>query len=97
MTNLQKTKAAQIMAFYGRSNQLDILQEECAELIQAVSKIRRGTPGAEEHFIDEFSDVYIMLLEFITDFDDDEKTALYKQINLKLDRQIDRIEKESDK
>ena len=93
MTNLQKTKAAQIMAFYGRSNQLDILQEECAELIQAVSKIRRGTPGAEEHFIDEMSDVYIMIEEFISAFDDDEKTALYKKINEKLDRQLERIVK----
>ena len=93
MTYTQKTKSTQIIEFYGRSNQLDILQEECAELIQAVSKIRRGTPGAEEHFIDEMSDVYIMIEEFISAFDDDEKTALYKKINEKLDRQLERIVK----
>ena len=93
MTYTQKTKCTQIIEFYGRSNQLDILQEECAELIQAVSKIRRGTPGAEEHFIDELSDVYIMVEEFISAFDDDEKTALYKKINEKLDRQLERIVK----
>ena len=91
LTALQKKKAASIMRYYGRNNQLDILQEECAELIQAVSKIRRGTPGAEEHFIDEMADVSIMLVEFLTDFDDDESTEYYKKVNEKLTRQQDRI------
>lgn len=93
LTALQKKKAASIMRYYGRNNQLDILQEECAELIQAVSKIRRGTPGAEEHFIDEMADVSIMLTEFLTDFDDDESTEYYKKVNEKLNRQQDRIVK----
>ena len=93
LTALQKKKAASIMRYYGRNNQLDILQEECAELIQAVSKIRRGTPGAEEHFIDEMADVSIMLVEFLTDFDDDENTEYYKKVNEKLNRQQDRIVK----
>lgn len=93
LTALQKNKAASIMRYYGRNNQLDILQEECAELIQAVSKIRRGTPGAEEHFIDEMADVSIMLTEFLTDFDDDESTEYYKKVNEKLNRQQDRIVK----
>lgn len=91
LTALQKKRAATIIYYYGRNNQLDILQEECAELIQAVSKIRRGTPGADEHFIDEMADVSIMIAEFIADFDDDEKTEYYKKINEKLTRQIDRI------
>lgn len=93
LTALQKKKAASIMRYYGRNKQLDILQEECAELIQAVSKIRRGTPGAEEHFIDEMADVSIMLTEFLTDFDDDESTEYYKKVNEKLNRQQDRIVK----
>lgn len=93
LTALQKKKAASIMRYYGRNNQFDILQEECAELIQAVSKIRRGTPGAEEHFIDEMADVSIMLTEFLTDFDDDESTEYYKKVNEKLNRQQDRIVK----
>lgn len=92
MTKSQIQKAARIIAFYGRAAQLDILQEESAELIQAVSKIRRGTPGAEEHFIDEFADNCIMLMEILSDFDEDEKTELYKKINEKLDRQLLRIE-----
>lgn len=94
LTALQKKRAAAIIYYYGRNNQLDILQEECAELIQAVSKIRRGTPEADEHFIDEMADVSIMLAEFVEDFDDDEKTEYYKKINEKLMRQQDRIVKE---
>lgn len=94
LTALQKKRAAAIMYYYGRNNQLDILQEECAELIQAVSKIRRRTPGAEEHFIDEMADVSIMLEEFLSDFDDDEKTEFYKKVNEKTLRQQDRIVKE---
>ena len=93
MTNMQKKKCEQIMAHYGRGNQLDILQEECAEVIQAVSKVRRGTQGADEHFLDELADVSIMVEEFVSDMDDDEKTDYYKKINAKLDRQLDRIAK----
>ena len=36
------TLAAQIMQHYGAEAQKDILIEECAELIQAVEKSRRG-------------------------------------------------------
>lgn len=93
MTKEQEKKCRKIISHYGRAAQLDILQEENAELIQAVSKIRRGKPGAEEHFIDELADNYIMIMEMITDFDDDERTELHKKINEKLDRQLERIEK----
>ena len=93
MTTMQKNKAAQIIAHNGRAAQLGILQEECAEMIQAVSKVRRGTAGADEHFIDELADVSIMVNEFLTDFDEDEKTEYYKKVNEKLDRQLDRIAK----
>ena len=43
---------------YGLNSQLNILQEELAELIQAVSKYRRGDPS---HIMEEIADVYIML------------------------------------
>lgn len=91
MTGSQKKKCAEIMQHYGKGNQLDILQEECAELIQAVSKIRRGTPGADEHFMNELADAYIMIEQHISTFDDDEKTEFYKIINAKLSRQLQRI------
>lgn len=43
---------------YGIDSQLDILQEELAELIQSVSKYRRGDPS---HILEEIADVEIML------------------------------------
>lgn len=96
MTGSQKKKCAAIMQHYGRGNQFDILQEECAELIQAVSKIRRGASGAEEHFIDELADVAIMIEQHVSDFDGDEMTEFYKKINEKLERQLGRISKEKE-
>lgn len=39
--------------------QLDILQEECSELIQAISKYRRGKPNAREKIIEEMTHVLI--------------------------------------
>lgn len=43
---------------YGLNSQLDILQEECAELVQAVSKYRRG--GSNVLVLEELADVEIM-------------------------------------
>lgn len=43
---------------YGIDSQLNILQEELSELIQAVSKYRRGDPS---HIFEEIADVEIML------------------------------------
>jgi hypothetical protein len=42
MTDTPRDLAAKIMAHYGAEHQKDILIEECAELIQAVEKSRRG-------------------------------------------------------
>ena len=92
MTNSQKKKCAEIMNHYGRAHQQYILQEECAELIQAVSKIHRGTPNADEQFINELADVSIMVEQHISDFDEDELTEYYKKVNEKLERQQKRIE-----
>ena len=93
MTNSQKKKCAEIMKHYGRAHQQYILQEECAELIQAVSKIHRGTAGAEEQFINELADVSIMVEQHVSDMDEDELTEFYKKVNEKLDRQKIRIER----
>ena len=43
---------------YGLDSQLNILQEELSELIQAVSKYRRGD---QSHILEEIVDVEIML------------------------------------
>lgn len=75
---------------YGLNSQLDILQEECAELIQAVSKYRRG--GSFDLALEEMADVEIMLeqIRYLISEVDNITVDNYK--NVKLDRQIRRIE-----
>lgn len=48
----------------GKSNQCNIAKEECAELIQAISKMERE-PSKEnlEHLIEEMGDVSVVLDE----------------------------------
>ena len=45
---------------YGERNQLDMVEEECAELIQAVCKRKRGIDN-KDNLVDEIADVEIML------------------------------------
>lgn len=82
---------------YGLDSQLNILQEELAELIQAVSKYRRGDPS---HIIEEIADVYIMLdqitylLQKTTrSVDIDEYISLMGE--KKIRRQLKRIQEEA--
>lgn len=79
-----------IAKHYG-SQQLDILQEECAELIQAVSKYKRY--GNVENLKEEIADVQIMIdqARIIIDF---EIADFLKAQGDKLKRQIERIEGE---
>lgn len=93
MTQSQKKNCAIIAEHYGQGQQLCILQEECAELIQSISKIRRELPNAYENFIDELADVSIMIEQMVSFMDDDEQTELLKRINNKLDRQLERIKR----
>jgi NTP pyrophosphatase (non-canonical NTP hydrolase) len=44
---------------FGIGNQLGIMQEECAELIQAISKIKREI-GHRENLLEELADVFIV-------------------------------------
>lgn len=77
---------------YGKESQLDILQEECAELVQAVSKYRRG--GSYHLIMEEMADVKIMI-EQIEYLNSDTENQLISQIREgKLDRQIKRIREE---
>lgn len=88
MTKSQIEKCRQIAKYYGESVTLDILCEEAAEAIQAVSKVRREAPNADKKLLDGLADLSIMLTEAISFMDDDEATALSKIINAKLDEQI---------
>lgn len=49
----------QCIAEFGSESQTDILQEECAELIQACSKAKRGYPDFKERLIEEIAHVLV--------------------------------------
>jgi NTP pyrophosphatase (non-canonical NTP hydrolase) len=56
---------------FGIEKQLAMLQEECAELIAAVSHYNRGRCGALDNLIEEIADVSIMLDQISLAFDRD--------------------------
>lgn len=79
----------EVIEHYGKENQMGVAQEECAELIQAISKTRRGEHNTD-HIIEEIADVTIMLWQLkliytITDFE------LDREIEFKLDRLKERM------
>lgn len=92
MNDEQKFLCRRIFDHYGIDSQARILQEECAELIQAVSKIFRYGVTSEtyENLIEELADVSIMLEQMKYWLKDD----LTGVIDVKLQRQKERIANE---
>lgn len=74
---------------YGFYQQINQLQEECAELIVASNKLRRKGKEAVEGMIDELADVFIMV-EQIT-FAMDVEIKVQERIDFKIDRLITRL------
>ncbi|MGN0905849.1 MAG: hypothetical protein ACI4NM_01770 [Bullifex sp.] len=75
---------------YGICGQLQITMEECAELIQACSKVMRK--GDRRNLIEEIADVEIMIYQLKYLFECfDEVDELKKK---KIRRQLERISKE---
>ena len=90
-TSEEINKVRKIALHYGKKPQMDIAQEDCAELIQAISKVRRKgeTKDAIDHLAEEIADVRIMCAQLM---------HLYRIVGLvtvisnsKLDRQLERI------
>lgn len=83
-----------------------IAQEECAELIQAISKLERLADSRlcnpmyggdlRPHLLEEMADLYICLryLRLANGFSDDDISAA---IDVKLDREMERLNKLSQK
>ena len=89
-----KTGAEKIRAIarhYGKEPQIGVAQEECAELIQALSKIRRKGENmkARDNLIEELADVNIMCAQLEELFGVRASVAL--RMHQKLDRQLERI------
>lgn len=91
--------ARRIIEHYGTEHQKDILIEECAELIQATEKSRRGAlaedkPAYTYDMISEMADVQIMLWQFESVMTAYARQCFEDEIYRKLRRQLERIESE---
>ena len=89
-----KTGAEKIRAIarhYGKEPQMGVAQEECAELIQAISKVRRKGETVEtlDNLVEEIADVSIMCAQLEELFGVRASVAL--RMHQKLDRQLERI------
>lgn len=84
----------EIANHYGLEKQLDQTVEECSELIQAIMKWKRGDSpdvlGLIYHVAEEVADVWIMLNQ-LTELDDDIFEATIEDVDDKLERQLERI------
>lgn len=95
-----RNKNYQSAEYYGLECQLNQLQEECGELIQAVNKFRRSQGNGQptpmtikEAFhllVEEMVDVSIMIeqIEYLLCVTDDEHNNVYKR---KVDRTQERM------
>ena len=97
MTEWQKRKVREIAAHYGIKSQEQVAIEECAELIQAITKSNRGVQNAKE-FVErlgdiagEIADVLIMCEQLIYLYGIGE--LVNEQIEYKISRQLDRMKK----
>ena len=77
---------------YGKDVQSTVCMEECAELIQAISKEKRGKSD-KDHLAEEMADVIICIemLEQIYNITEDE---IYSWVIIKQERTIKRIKKD---
>ena len=64
---------------FGTDVQMTMCIEECAELIQAISKFKRGKKNAIDNLLEEIADVQIMLDQMKLMFDNnDERISLIR-------------------
>ena len=89
-----KTGAEKIRAIarhYGKEPQMGVAQEECAELIQAISKVRRKGETVEtlDNLVEEIADVSIMCAQLEELFG--VRASVAWHMHQKLDRQLERI------
>ena len=78
---------------YGKDAQSTVCMEECAELIQAISKEKRGNSD-KDHLAEEMADVIICIemLKQIYNITEDE---IYSWVITKQERTIKRIKKDT--
>lgn len=105
ITKENKAAANKIADYYGLESQISIAQEECSELIQALSKLRRYTPKenstlaegiryteARCSVAEEMADVINLLLQLSHLLHNEDMVAFWLQF--KLARTLNDAEKE---
>ena len=93
MTELEKAEAiARIAIENGEEKNLVLLTEECAELIQAVSKYKRT--GNKYQVAEEMADVYITLIESLLTLDLDKKVM--EIVDFKIVRTLEKMAEQTE-
>ena len=92
----QQDKIETIIRYYPADKQLGVAQEECAELIQAISKVLRHWNSTRldrlDHLAEEIADVRIMCAQMVRIFGLAGKVHQY--IDRKLDERLEKIREE---
>lgn len=95
MTSTERERSIiEIIQHYGKELQIEVAQEELAELIQAISKYKRLKSNKNlNNIMEEISDVFIMINQLVIIFN----IPWYEvenQIDYKLNRQQQRIKED---
>ena len=100
-----RKKILSIISFYGAMNQLKYMQTEMFEFIEAIFQYeeqkraclencsRLHCDKEKEHIEEEYADLMVMLDQFHAYYDLDDM-HISEVMHQKIDRQLDRIEKE---
>lgn len=91
MTQEQLRKLVRNIEHFGTSKELDQAIEECKELIEQIEFAKNGTALLKD-IIDEIADVKVMLAQLEIIFDC--SGAVEDRVEYKINRQMERIEKE---
>ena len=89
-----KNKLLRIINNYGEMNQLKYMQTEMFEFVEAVINYNNlSNEKNKEHIEEEYADLMVMLEQFHAYYDLDDM-HISEIMHKKIDRQLDRIEKE---
>lgn len=88
--NIGKSIIAKSIKHYGEEIQSTVCMEECAELIQAVSKAKRGKPD-KNNMAEEIADVLICI-EILKQIYDIPDYSIENWIERKQERMLSRME-----
>jgi len=94
LTNEEKQTLRNALDLWGIDNQLNMMVEECAELIKEIMKIRRTGMGNNESIQDELADVFIVWSQLFTLFNYDNKVQ--NRIDFKFNRLKEKVEQSVD-